>query len=148
MLILRSFNNAWRFAELRPTTRSVHYIPWWRTLLWRDIQGDGWYSKLGEYSVFLYRDAGDLFLQVETDVLLLDDNVTAELRYEDAKCTLRIFRFGELLFTVCYQRPEPWPPLSRDLTAGVEEELVDFGLFIRNVINNPERRQQLAVERS
>jgi hypothetical protein len=50
--------------------------------------------------------------------------------------------------TLSYRRPKPWPALDDDLTTGVEEEQHDYGLFLRNVIEDRDRQHRLLIQLS
>lgn len=143
MPILRSHANAWRFVHLDIQSRSIRPVPIWRTLRWRNVAGDGWYGTLGDVTLALYRSGGRLYLQIGDEVLPLDDHVTTELVHDGEFKTLRVFTNGRPVSEIRYAAPRPWPPLSRDFSAGVEEEQVDFGLFLHHIIRDPERRARL-----
>jgi hypothetical protein len=145
MPLLRSHGNAWRFAEFASEPRGLHQIPIWRTLTWRGVSGDGWYAKLGTELLALYRDGGGLYLWYDGTTLLVDEHVYSELLTDGKSKTFRAFRDGSQVFEIRYEPRKPWPPLDRDLTAGVDDEQIDFGLFVHRIIQDPARRRRIAT---
>jgi hypothetical protein len=145
MPLLRSHQNAWRFAEIEPEARDIRQIPIWRTLAWRNVTGDGWYAKLDSDVLALYRNVGALYLQHAGTTLVVDEHLSSELLKDVQSNVLRVFKDGSLVYEIRYKRPNPWPPLERDLTAGVDDEQMDFGLFVHRVITDPARRGRIAT---
>lgn len=115
----------------------------------------GYYSHFGDDLVALYADDGTVWLRIG-DEEIRADAVNADWSPEHSIRRLRLVHDGEVVREVSYRLP--MTNSSRrstsgeaqdgvvDTTAFVEAEDFDFGLFIANVLNDPERQRVLVEE--
>jgi hypothetical protein len=108
-----------------------------------DERTAGWYDRLGDETVFFYADERQMWLQTGSTRLPLT-GCTAEFDriavsgVEDR--VLRVLREGAVVFAIGYHAPnDPVLPHLLYITACAEEENLDLGLFITNVINDAAR---------
>lgn len=105
----------------------------------------GHFTRSEGQLILFYRRQGELhFALGGADVVITPETVVT--LYQDA--TKGVHRLdvvplaeGRLQWT--YEAPEICPPLESDPTAFVEREQFDFGLFVFNVTNDPERRRRI-----
>jgi len=143
MWLLREFGNAWRYVEFEPSTGQCKKVPFWRMTWRKKPHAAGWYSHLGSVDVALYVDGGTLRLRVGQLTMPLDTRTTAHLSKKNEENALHISHPDHPEIVVAYTRPHPWPALEDDPTVGVEPEHHDFGLFLYNVINDPDRQARI-----
>ncbi|MFF7459090.1 hypothetical protein [Kitasatospora sp. NPDC008115] len=99
----------------------------------------GHYGELADTSVVLYREADGLRLRVGEKAVRLDGGVDAHHRVVGSDCVLTVGQNTELHYPV----PPEWYGLKDDLTPFVEAEHFDLGLFIANVVRDPERAARI-----
>jgi hypothetical protein len=144
---LRSFDTVWRFARLDTQAGRFYQLPLWRTILWRNKPADGWYKLYDGAIAALYSEGNGLYFWFNGAVLRLDDETSASLRHWEKLHRLILTR-GTQRVQIDYRRPEPWPPISHDPTAFVDEEQIDFGLFVYRIVQDPGRRQRIVQARA
>jgi hypothetical protein len=103
----------------------------------------GFAAILDGYLVALYRHEGQLHVRINRQDLLLDETTTATLNRAQTHHLMIENRAGQSLNWE-YTPPRIDPPLEDDLSACVEEEDFDFGIFVYNIINQPGRRNRIA----
>jgi hypothetical protein len=103
----------------------------------------GSYCRLGNMLLKLYRISDVLYFAVDDQVVELTDATSVELEKERSNRTLSVYRGGQCVLECNYQRPSSGTLLEFDPTPFVEEEHFDFGLFVKNVASNPERRERI-----
>lgn len=143
-VLLRSFGTAWSFFNLDPISMRIRKVPTWRALLRRTgMVPRGWFGSLGGTPVALFWRGDGLNVLVGDKVFPIHEKMTARLskQGDNHVLTMDVGSRGEV--TVSYRRPKPWPPLEGDLTAGIEEEQHDYGLFLRNVIEDRDRQRRM-----
>lgn len=102
----------------------------------------GLYTQSNDNFLLLYRPGQDLRFRYGTDEIKIDQTVTAKLEHSPQNNILVLLRGTLPILRCCYHRRIPDPSLEEDLTPFVEEEDFDFGLLVRNVINDQTRQQQ------
>lgn len=103
----------------------------------QNIQGH--YTQLGRNRVYLYRMDEMLHFRVDRRDLVLHEGITA--RIDDIflhRRRLALSEQGMELIQLTYIRPVRIIPRYFDSTMTAEED-VDFGIYIRNILNNPRR---------
>src|SRR5215212_4228136 len=90
-------------------------------------QVSGAFDYLGGKRVLLFRLAGVLYLQIESQRIMMADHVI-ELRSADGRRVLRVLSNATVAHELPYDPPIIDPPLSEDPTPFVEEEHFDFAL--------------------
>jgi hypothetical protein len=106
---------------------------------------EGWFAFLGGTPVALFVRAGTVTLLVGDKVLPVDENTAARLSDQGGTRVLTVYLGTRCEVRLPYRRPTPWPPLEVDPTPMIEEEDYDYGLFLRNVIENRERQRRLRL---
>lgn len=145
MRLLRSHETAWRSAELDEATNTIRVLPVWEGLLRRSDPTKGWYSRLGGSILAVYPTDGELLFHIDGETVPFDDRLAIQLMREEGHTTLTVRRDGRNLSNVQYRTPRVLTATNRDLTAGIEPEQFDFGLFLQNLSLDPERRRRLAA---
>ncbi len=101
----------------------------------------GVFSKMGRHILCLYRYKDALYFRAnEKNVELTAES---KVLLENLCCRRRrltVKQKGGKVCQITYFRPISLIPPSLDPTPYVEEEDFDFGLFVYNVANDPERR--------
>jgi hypothetical protein len=103
----------------------------------------GQFGTLGDVTMVLYRSGDALFLRAGSEVLPLDDTVSASHHRTGDLRTLEISRGGEVRARAEYTLPPPIVDPEEDPTPFAEEEDFDFGLFLATVANDPARRSRM-----
>lgn len=145
MVLMQSNQRYSTYAELDTTTGII---------TWRSKETDraaslaemgGHIVVLDGYPVCLYRAEGRLHLRIAAVDTEITDDTTADLVQgeQGGASTLTVSRQGIVCFRWTYTRPIIDPPLAVDPTPFVGEEDFDFGVFVRNVISEPRRRQRM-----
>jgi hypothetical protein len=141
-MLIQSFDRHSEVAEFDPMSESIQTMARSSTL---PTGLAGHYAHLDDALIVLYRDGHNLWLKFGDTRVPLHPSSRAEYYRAGARRSLRVQSDSkDLQFT--YHLKELDPPLSIDFTPGVEEEDFDFGLFISNVVNNPERQERLYRE--
>jgi hypothetical protein len=102
----------------------------------------GFFDHLGGKLVVLFRLAGILYLQVESQRIPID-NHTVEVQTVHGHRVLRVLTNGKAELEIRYEPPIIDPPLSEDPTPFVEEEHFDFGLFLANLSRDRGRQARI-----
>ena len=145
-VLLAAFRNAWRRFELYPESMRVRKVPLWRSLVGRTaMDPQGWFGSLGGTPVALFVREGTLNLLVGDKLLRVDENTTARLTGQGGNRVLTVYIKSSRQVTLPYRRPTPWPPVEVDPTPMIEEEDYDYGLFLRNMIEDPERQRRILL---
>ena len=142
-MFLQSHQSFDTVAEYDPSTRTF-------TTFSRNVepsrvptgQLSGVFDHLGERRVLLYRLDGVLYLEIDDDRIPMEGHVV-EVYAANEDRVLRVFGNSTVVFELTYSSPHLDPPLSDDLTAFVEEEDFDFGLFLANVSRDQERQSRM-----
>ncbi|MBD0689495.1 hypothetical protein [Streptomyces sp. CBMA123] len=95
----------------------------------------GHYGRVGRTGVVFYRGADGLRIRVGECDIRLDAATTVRHRIVEPECVLTVGRIAELRYPV----PPQWYGLAEDLTPFVEAEDFDLGLFVANVLADPDR---------
>ena len=142
-ITLRSFDTVWRFARLDTEAGRFYKLPLWKTILWRNRPADGWYKLYDGVFAALYSEEGSrLYFRFNGASICVDGETFASLSQSEKRNQLIVTR-GTQRVQVDYRRPEPWPPIAQDPTAFVDEEQIDFGLFVYRIVQDPARRQRI-----
>lgn len=104
----------------------------------------GHYARLFGTVTVLYRLGSSLWLRIGDEARDLD-LASTEVRWDHAhgRSTLTLLEHGEPLAQVQYQPGPSGAGLDNDPTAFVEAEDWDFGLFVRNVLDDDSRRARI-----
>lgn len=101
---------------------------------------EGHFSILSGKRVVFFRSEDRLWLSIEDEVWDMTDGHEVEWETLGGSSLLRIRQGKDDAFEVRYEPgPETGPPLDDDPTPFVAQEDWDFGLFIHNVLSNPQR---------
>jgi hypothetical protein len=105
----------------------------------------GHYGRLGETPVVFYRSGEGLLLRAGDTVVAVDDTVTVSHRQDGSRRTVRVTdrASGRDVFRLEYTVPAPIVAPEDDPTPNASPEDFDFGLFIANVANDPQRRSRV-----
>jgi hypothetical protein len=100
----------------------------------------GHYASLEGVQAILYRSDGTLWLRLDGEArpLALDAKNARWSRHGD-RSRLILLGNGDTIASVEYRPGPAGPPLRDDPTPFVESEDWDFGLFVQNVVTNPDR---------
>lgn len=97
-------------------------------------------ADLNGVRAIIFRDGNTLRLNVGNQSWQLDDEIRLEWASSEGTSTFRVRRGGAVLCAVEYgDGPIPGLAIEDDPTPMVEREDFDFGLFVRNVLADPER---------
>lgn len=142
MILLRSSDRYGEYAEIDTATGEIVWYPGQSGAVVGLGHIDGHIAVIDGYAVCLYRERGRLHLRIGAVDSEITDDTSAELA-QGKVSVLTLSRHAVGCFRWMYKRPVVEPPLDIDPTPFVEEEDFDFGLFVRNVMANPERRQRI-----
>jgi hypothetical protein len=95
-------------------------------------QVSGTFDYLGGKRILLFRHAGVLYLQVDSQRVTMADH-TIELQTVGGRRVLRVLSGTRIVLELTYVPPLIEPPLSEDPTPFVEEEHFDLGLFLASL---------------
>lgn len=104
----------------------------------------GFAATLDGYIVLLYHKEGELHFRVNLQDILLDETTTARLNRGQRHRLILENRHGQRVAWE-YTPPQIDPPLEDNVSACVEEEDYDFGVFVCNIINQPGRRERMSL---
>lgn len=145
-MILRSFSDYAILVEFDPVNAVAKKIsPSGRASSRADWNVCGVFGELAGALVSLYRAKGVIYLQIDGDAYLLDENVSVSYQKSASTCSLAV---KSLLpdgkgCRVDYPAPEVIGAVGEDPTPFVDEEDFDFGLMIFNVASDAERRWRM-----
>lgn len=140
MILLQSQDVYDRMALLDGQTGNLRWIPR-QDAPPQKIQGHC--AQLGDDTLCFYRSLnGSLQLRINERDIELQDNAIVTWR-PGPVTTLSIVSEGRPLLKFQYEAVKIDPPLELDSTPMVEQEDYDFGLFVANVTQNPERRARI-----
>lgn len=151
MILLESFNNKFKMAEMDVNSGNMKYYCKLFYKLLKIFKSrpsfSGHYSKINGKIIVFYRIKEKLFLRVDKVLFELDDAIEVRWkRLNDFNC-FSLLRNGRQLLELIYKRPKINPSLEIDTVSSfVEEEDFDFCLFIYNVMNNSERKKRIYRE--
>lgn len=100
----------------------------------------GLFEDIGGIPVLLFRHEGVLYLRVGGRLIDLA-GVSSRHTVQDEWHALTLIAGGEELMAIRYPKSELPPWFPPDLVLFTSDEDWDFGLFIHNVLANPERRR-------
>lgn len=143
MLLLRSHASAWRYAQVEPDANTIRILPLWKGIHLRRKKTVGWYEHLGGSLVAIYCLKGALQLSVNGKTVAFDERIEVQVTRVGSQQSVRVAREGNSLFESSY--PYRRSVSDADMTAGVEEEHFDFGLFLQNLARDPSRRLRLCA---
>lgn len=118
------------------TTRAEHPVD--STYRWLS----GLFEELGGETVLFFRREGTLYLRTGNRLIEVTDHVASRHAAQDGRRTLTLVRGGEVLLTLSYPESD-LADLPADIVPFAEEEDRDFGLFIHDVLSDPDRRSQI-----
>jgi hypothetical protein len=105
-------------------------------------QKAGAFDSIGGKRVLLFRLAGMLYFQVDSQRMRMD-HYTIELRSVNGRQVLRVLSNGKVVLELTYDPPLLDPPLAEDPTPFVEDEDFDFGLFLSNLSRDRSRQSRM-----
>jgi hypothetical protein len=124
-------------AEPVRTTTTEHPVD--STFRW----ASGLFEELGGELVLFFRSEGVLHLRAGSRSIDLPGYVSSRHAAQDGRRTLTLVSGGEVVLTLSYAESELPPYLPPDLVPFTGEEDRDFGLFIHEVLSDPERRDRI-----
>ena len=101
---------------------------------------NGFFDFLDGTLVALYALYGNLILRVGTEVIPLVDGVNVALESGISNHTL-IVKHGERELASLTYSPTDDQKIKNDPTPFIEDEDFDFGLFVKNIASNHDRRR-------
>ncbi|MDN5205232.1 hypothetical protein QQ008_27865 [Fulvivirgaceae bacterium BMA10] len=135
-MILRSYTDYNVFAKVdlkNHTLRSIDYD---------NLEEKGLYAYLGDNLVFFYRLNDNLYLSIDYDNILIDDRVEILLlKKKESQYVLSVKILDQILYNIEYSFIKEKYFFEDDTTGFIEEEDFNFGLFLRNVVMNNERKR-------
>ncbi|WP_043476597.1 hypothetical protein [Kitasatospora sp. MBT66] len=134
-MLIASFETFGLVTHFDPTTGGTEHV----RSLEPSQAAHGHYGKLAGTDVVFYRDTGGLLLRVSEETVRLDGSADVEHHVVGSDCVLSIARRIKLGDTV----PSEWSGLKDDPTPFVEAEDFYLGLFVSNVVRDPERSAQI-----
>ena len=145
-IILQSQEKSNKLAELDLTTSefSVFEKTDYQNKL--DFPIRGHFSCLDDILICFFKLDEQFMIKVDDILITLDDKDKVFLRQEDDNHNrFEIERDGKIIFTKVYSCPEISPDISAHqfFNPLISEEDFDIFLFIRNVINNPDRKMRV-----
>src|SRR5262245_57640157 len=105
-------------------------------------QKAGAFDSIGGQRVLLFRLAGVLYLQVDTQLMESDDHAI-DLRSVNGHRLLCVLSDGKLVLKLPYAPPLLDPPLAVDPTPFAEEEDFDFGILLSNLSRDRTRQARI-----
>jgi len=120
-------------AEPVRTTRVEHPVD--STFRWLS----GLFEELGGELVLFFRSEGVLHLRAGSRSIDLTGDVSSRHAALDGRRTLTLVEGGEVILTLSYVESELPPYIPSDVVPFTGEEDRDFGLFIHEVLSDPER---------
>ncbi len=124
-------------AEPVRTTRAEHPVD--STFRWLS----GLFEELGGELVLFFRREGILYLRTGNRLIDVTEDVGSRHVARDGRRTLTLLRSGEAVLAISYPESELPPYVPSDVVLFTGEEDRDFGLFVHEVLSNPERRNQI-----
>ena len=124
-------------AEPVRTTRAEHPVD--STFRWLS----GLFEELGGELVLFFRSEGVLHLRAGNRSIDLTGYASSRHAAQDGRRTLTLVEGGEVILTLSYAESELPPYIPSDLVLFTSEEDRDFGLFIHEVLSDPERRDRI-----
>ncbi|HTW57167.1 MAG TPA: hypothetical protein VMD99_03440 [Terriglobales bacterium] len=140
MILLQSQDSFDKMALLDGPGGNLHWIEKQNAPRQR-LQGH--FSQLGNSTLLFYRNNdGSLHFRIdERDIDLSNDIVV--IWSPGLATNLSVVESGKPVLTFQYRSIQLEPPLELDPTPMVEMEDYDFGLFVANVTQDPERRARI-----
>lgn len=123
-------------AEPVRTTTTEHPVD--STFSWLS----GLFEELGGELVLFFRKEGVLYLRTGNRLIDVTDAGARHAAY-DGRRTLTVTNGGEVILTLSYAESELPPYVPPDLVPFTGEADRDFGLFIHEVLSDPERRDRI-----
>ncbi len=102
----------------------------------------GSFDHINGRRALLFRLAEILYLQIDSQRLSMEDHIV-KLRFENGQRLLEVFTGDRVVLKLICTPPTLDPPLELDLTAFIEEEDFDFGLYLANVSSNRDRQARM-----
>ena len=100
----------------------------------------GWFAVLDGRCVVFFADQGQLKLRIGTSSFLLDSGTIVQWEACDQDVVLSVSD-SSTQTTVVYRVNPPYIPADLDMTPFVSPEDWDLGLFVFNVMSDPERSE-------
>lgn len=141
-LLVQDFLKSAKLHQLDTETGEVSPAPLQGSAQQTGEQAKGYFAALGRTPVVFYAHRGDFHLRAGEDVQSLS-GATVEVTGEGLR-TLRILKNGEVVLRVAYANPVN-PPMELDLSMAEEEDF-DLGLFVKNVVGSPKRRERMLAK--
>ena len=123
-------------AEPVRTTKAEHPVD--STYHWLS----GLFEELGGELVLFFRSEGALRLRAGNRSIDVTDAGSRHAAH-DGRRTLTLTNGGEVVLALSYAESELPPYIPPDLVPFTGEEDRDFGLFIHEVLSDPERRDRI-----
>jgi hypothetical protein len=109
-----------------------------------EIRICGIFTEIKNKYLSLFREGNKLYFVIDSDIYLIDDTSSVDIKkIEKNKYQLSLFDDDNIVATYDYVKPHINPQLGLDPTPFIEEENFDFCLFIKNVVNDKDRRERM-----
>lgn len=100
---------------------------------------DGFFSDFGTGWLALYKHEERLIFASSGKVFVLDNNTIVNICGSPNQRKLEVVHDGNVIYSTSYLLDDT-ATFHNDPTAFIEDEDLDFGLFVSNVSKNPERK--------
>lgn len=101
---------------------------------------DGWYASLDGASVVFYRHGGELKVRINSTIFHLDRSASIAWARHSGRSILQV-QDASSVVVLSYAAGVPLGSLADDPTPFVEDEDWDLGLFMFNVLSDPQRAE-------
>jgi hypothetical protein len=140
-IILQSHDRFDDIGEFNSETGELHVLPNWdRQSECSEKETAGFFSELPDGPAILFRIGHDLFFTYGGKTHAVTDDVRANVVPVGSKRRFILTGNKGEMASIEYNVPGPEIPPQFDFTA-TEPEHFDFLLFVKNILENPQRRQ-------
>ena len=138
-MLLSYYDNAWIVAEFDPDSAQITLGP--TKVASVELKTDGKCIIVGGMYVAFYRRDGRLWLLAHDRLFDLDGGAAIDWRLDGSVSVFTASDESGEMSLRYYGGPAYGPPLSEDPTPMLSREHYDFGLFVRNIMADGERRE-------
>jgi len=104
----------------------------------------GWYIYIERTLSYLLFDEGKVFLSFGEDIFEIDESSVAKLSEVGSENIFELYRESDLQLRFTYRRTSE--NLEDDIFGFTEDEDFNWGLFLKNIISSPSRREIIFEE--
>jgi adenylate cyclase len=139
MLWLQSNAKFDEIAKFNPNTMKFNKISKRKLGSSAPAKFDGFYSDSGTGWLALYKHDERLIFASSGKIFVLDNNTIVNVYGSPNQRKLEVVHDGNVIYSSTYLLDDT-ATFHDDPTAFIEDEDLDFGLFVSNVSKNPERK--------